>query len=340
MLIMITIRDVARRLNLSITTVSRALDGYDDVAEETRRQVIEVAKEMGYTPNRAARELRRQRTDTLGYILPADKPQFADPFIAEFIAGLGDEAAANNYDLLVSTAPAESAQEKALYQRWVQGGKVDGLVLNYTRLRDWRVQYLTQQKKPFVSLERSLDDVEFVGVEVDPGEGYAELIDYLVGMGHSRIAFVGAWRELKIQYDRFAAFERCLSSAAVLIDPALVLEGDLTLEGGYRAAQLLFSLSRPPTAVVCVNDLTAIGALHAAHEMGLRIGQDIAVAGFDGIMGAAHTNPPLTTLDQPVYTIARKLVSLLLGLISGAEIPERQVCLQPKLLIRESTGGR
>jgi alpha-tubulin suppressor-like RCC1 family protein len=137
---------------------------------------------------------------------------------------------------------------------------VDGLVLNYTRLRDWRIQYLAEQKKPFVSLERSLDEVDFVGVEVDPGEGYAELLDYLIGMGHSRIAFVGAWRELKIQRDRFAAFEQCLSHAAVLIDPALVLEGDLTLESGYQAAQRLFSLNRPPTAVVCVNDLTAIGA--------------------------------------------------------------------------------
>jgi len=335
-----TIRDVANRLNLSITTVSRALDGYNDVAEETRRQVIQAAQEMGYTPNRAARQLRRQRTDTLGYILPAGKVQFSAPFIAEFIAGLGDEAAANNYDLLVSTAPAESQQEKALYHRWVQGGKVDGMVLNYTRLHDWRIQYLTAQKKPCVSLERSLDEVDFVGVEVDLRDGYAELTDYLFGMGHSRIAFIGAWPELKIQSARFAAFAECLSRASVALDPALLLEGDLTMEGGYRAALRLFSLSRPPTAGVCVNDLTAIGVMHAAQEMGLRVGRDVAVAGFDGIMGAAHTNPPLTTLDQPVYSIARTLVNLLLGLISGADLPERQVRVQPKLVIRESTGGR
>ena len=162
-------------------------------------------------------KLRRQRTDTLGYILPADKPQFADPFIAEFIAGLGDEAAANNFDLLVSTAPADSAQEKALYQRWVQGGKVDGLVLNYTRLRDWRIQYLAEQKKPFVSLERSFDEVDFVGVEVDPGEGYAELIDYLIGMGHSRIAYVGGPLGPTLRIDDAGAVAQAVNRLTVFV---------------------------------------------------------------------------------------------------------------------------
>ena len=99
----VTIKDVARRLNLSITTVSRALDGYDDVAEETRRKVIQTAREMGYVPNRAARQLRKQRTETIGYILPTSAPRFSDPFFSEFISGLGDEAAVQGYDLLISS---------------------------------------------------------------------------------------------------------------------------------------------------------------------------------------------------------------------------------------------
>lgn len=140
----VTIRDVAKRLNLSITTVSRALDGYDDVSEETRQRVIKAAQEMGYAPNQAARQLRRQRTDTIGYILPADKPLFADPFFAEFLAGLGDEAAAYNFDLLVASAPPDTEAEHQAYQRWVHGHKVDGLVINRLRLHDWRVQYLSK----------------------------------------------------------------------------------------------------------------------------------------------------------------------------------------------------
>ncbi len=168
----INIRDVARRLSLSITTVSRALDGYDDVAEETRLLVVNTAQEMGYIPNRAARQLRRKRTDTIGYILPASAPQFSDPFFSEFIAGLGDEAAAQKFDLLVSTAAPGTDSEEALYLRWVQGREVDGYVLNRMRLEDWRVRYLSLQGVPFVCLERSLDAIEFVGVEVDFAVGF------------------------------------------------------------------------------------------------------------------------------------------------------------------------
>src|SRR3990170_272614 len=113
----ITIRDVARRLNLSTTTVSRALDGYDDVAEETRQLIIKTAQEMGYAPNQAARQLRRRRSDSIGYILPAETPRFSDPFFAEFTAGLGDEASAHGFDLLVSTAPPGSQVERQTYER-------------------------------------------------------------------------------------------------------------------------------------------------------------------------------------------------------------------------------
>jgi DNA-binding LacI/PurR family transcriptional regulator len=112
----------------------------------------------------------------------------------------------------------------------------------------------------------------------------------------------------------------------------------LTPEGGYLATEHLLTLANPPTAIVCVNDLTAIGAMHASHQYGLKVGRDIAIAGFDGISDAAHTQPPLTTLDQPVYDIARQLISMLLSLINGQPLKERQVKIQPKLLIRESTG--
>jgi LacI family transcriptional regulator len=334
-----TIRDVARALNLSITTVSRALDGYGDVAAGTRQLVVRTAREMGYTPNRAARQLRRQRTDTLGYILPADGPQFVDPFFSEFIAGLGDAAAVQNYDLLVSTAPADSEEEKALYQRWVQGGKVDGMVINRTRLHDWRIQYLAAQKKTFVSFERSQDDVEFIGVETDSFSGITELLGYLINQGHSRIGYIGTSSDLKIQYDRLNAYRQGLEAAGIRLDSLLETFGNLTPQGGYAAAGRLLGIAQPPTAIVCINDLTAIGAMHAAHERGLVVGRDIAIAGFDGIADAAHTQPPLTTLDQPVYAIAGRLVQMLLASIAGSDLPQEPIIIQPTLLVRASTGG-
>ena len=337
---MTTIRDVAQKLDLSITTVSRALDGYADVAADTRQRVIVTAQEMGYVPNRAARQLRRQKTDTIGYILPAISTGFANPFFSEFIAGLGDEASARNYDLLVSTAAPESAEEQALYQRWIQGGKVDGMILNRIRLKDWRLRYLTDQKKPLVALERSQDNLDIATIETDLSSGYIELIGHLISQGHSRIAFIGGVSGLRIEQDRLSAYRHALAVADVSADPTLVVEADLTPEGGFRAAGHLLSLGQPPSAIVCINDLTAIGAMHAAHEQGLKVGRDIAIAGFDGVADAAHTQPPLTTLDQPVYDIARQLVSMLLALINGEPLAERHVKIQPKLFIRESTGGK
>src|SRR3990170_2545769 len=151
----VTIRDVARRLKLSITTVSRALDGYPDVAEETRERVIRTAREMGYAPSRAARQLRRKRADTIGYIMPTSRPRFSDPFFLEFIAGLGDEAALHHVDLLMNTASPAGDEERTLYRQWVQSRRVDGVVLSRMRLDDWRAQYLTESDFPFVAFGRT-----------------------------------------------------------------------------------------------------------------------------------------------------------------------------------------
>jgi LacI family transcriptional regulator len=333
----VTIKDVAKRLNLSITTVSRALDGYSDVAEETRARVSKTAKEMGYVPNRVARQLRRQRSETIGYILPAQKPRFSDPYFSEFIAGLGDESAEHNIDLLISTAPPGEDSERALYQKWVQGRRVDGFILNRMHLQDWRVQYLAKNGLPFVTLERTLDPVDFNFIELDGQTGCMALMNHLVGLGHRRIAFIGAPSYLTLQASRFAGYREGLISAGLPLEAELVMEGDMTRAGGYRCGLSLLDLAKPPTAIACVNDLTAIGVLHAAHERGLVVGCDLAISGFDGIEETEHTHPPLTTLVHPVYDIARSLMRLLLQELSGEPVADRRMRVVPELVIREST---
>jgi LacI family transcriptional regulator len=336
----ITIHDVARKLNLSITTVSRALDGYQDVAEETRQRVIAVAHEMGYSPNQAARQLRRQHTDTIGYILPSETSHFSDPFFAEFITGLGDEASMHGFDLLVATAPPDQPVEKQTYQRWTNGHKVDGVVLNRVRLHDWRIQYLAHIGFPFVTLERSLDPQEYPSVEVNGQHWFKLLVEHMISFGHREIAYIGASLDLKIQADRFAGYHEALVMASIPINPAWVLSEDLTATGGYRAAQTLLNLPKPPRAIACIDDMTAIGVMHAVHEHGLRVGKDIAVSGFDGILGFEHTQPPLTTVNQPVYQIARQLVGMLVAQIRGEPLLEWHVTVEPGLEIRESTIGK
>lgn len=335
----VTIREVAKRLNLSITTVSRALDGYSDVAEHTRELVERTAHEMGYVPNIAARQLRRQRSDIIGFILPHHQPRFADPHYSEFIAGLGDEATRHDFDLLISTAsPGEDEQQ--VYRRWVQGRKVDGLVLNRIRQQDWRVDYLSEQAFPFVSLERPLGAGDYSFIEVDGRSGFKTLLAHLVDQGHRRIAYAAGPPELKLQADRFAGYCAGLEAAGIPFDPRLVVTGNLTRQEGYTAGRALLALPEPPSAIVCVNDLTAIGVMQAAHELGLVVGEEVAIAGFDGIDEAENTAPPLTTLNQPLYEIASRLVRILLGLILEEPAPavERQVRILPELILRGSTG--
>src|SRR5919108_5267326 len=183
-----TIRDVAKKLNLSITTVSRALDGYDDVAEKTRQLVIKTAKKMDYAPNRAARQLRLQKAETMGFIIPSTSKRFDEAFFTEFIAGLGEELSARNFDLLVSNATTDD-DERNLYRRWVNSNKVDGFILNRIHKYDWRIQYLAQEKIPFVALGKSQDRLNYPCIRIDGSAAYLQLVQHLCQDGFSRFAF-------------------------------------------------------------------------------------------------------------------------------------------------------
>jgi len=335
----VTIREVAKKLKLSITTVSRALDGYDDVAAKTRQRVIRTARAMGYVPSRAARQLRRQRADVIGYILPTSDPHFTDPFFSEFIAGLGDEATSNNFDLLVSTAAPDTPAERQTYARWVLSRLVDGIVIGRMRLRDWRARYLSKNDFPFVAHGHTLLSLKFPYIEMDSRRGIEILVKHLVERGHRRIAYIGAPTRLTLQADRLAGYQNGLCAALIAFDETLVAGGDLTRAGGYQAALHLLDLPQPPTAIIGANDLTAAGAMRAARERGLVVGRDIAIAGYDGTDDSEHTQPPLTTLKQPVYDIARRLVKMLIARIEGKELLEPQLVLQPELIVRESTGS-
>jgi DNA-binding LacI/PurR family transcriptional regulator len=333
-----TIRELAEKLNLSITTVSRALDGYSDVSDETRKRVVEAAHQMGYTPSYAARQLRRKRTDSIGYILPTSSPRFSDPFFVNFLTGLCDEIASQSLDLMVTSCPPDSEEEKEQYQRWVQSRRVDGIVLNRTRVQDWRIEYLLENKIPFVSLGRGEMDAAYPYVDVADTEGFFELVTHLVQKGHQRIAYIGASPNLVIHNDRFRGYQQGLAAARIGFDPRLVREGDLTEPSGYRAARDLLAQPDPPTAILGINDLTALGIFHAAKEKGLYIGTELAIAGYDGITETEYTNPPLTTLYQPTYEIARDLARMLVRLIEGENLENSRVPIIPKLAIRASTG--
>lgn len=334
----ITIRDLAEKLNLSITTVSRALDGYDDVAEETRKRVVEAARQIGYVPSAAARQLRRKRTDAIGYILPTSSPQFSDPFYVSFLTGLCDEVASNRLDMMVTSCQPNSAEEKQEYNRWVQSHRVDGIVLNRIRVNDWRVAFLAENKIPFVTLGKPDNDNSHPYIWVDERNGVQRLVKHLLDKGHRKVAFVCGPADLLIQQERFAGYQQGLEAAGIALDPELIVEGDLSEHSGYQATVDLLSRQSRPTAILGCNDLMALGAMRAAKEKGVYIGTELAIAGYDGIKETEYTSPPLTTILQPTYEIARSLARLLIQTIEGKPVENGQVVLQPELLIRASTG--
>ena len=331
-----TIRDVAKKLNLSITTVSRALDGYDDVAEKTRHLVIKTAKQMDYVPNRAARQLRLQKAETMGFIIPSTSKRFDEAFFTEFIAGLGEELSNQNFDLLVSNATTD-AGEHDLYHRWVNSHKVDGFILNRLHRYDWRVNYLNQEKVPFVALGRSHDGLKYPCIRIEGTDAYLNLVRHIQENGFSRFAFVGGPADLVDHIERLQWFKSALKKCDLEVDRANIVSTDMSSTGGYEATRTLLNGSSPPDAILCANDEIAFGALHAAHEQGLTIGEDLAVVGFDGVQDAKHSEPPLTTLDIPVFDLARQLVDMLLKTIAGDAVDSPRF-VKPKLLIRASTG--
>lgn len=335
----VTIRDLARHLNLSITTVSRALDGYDDVSDETRHRVVEAARRLGYEPSYAARQLRRKQAGALGFILPSSTPRFTDPYYTSFIAGLCDEAATRQVDLVIASAAPNTEEEQRQYHHWVQTRRVDGLVLNRLRLGDWRVEHLLKHRLPFVSVGKRIDGVDFPLVEVRDRAAFTRLVAHLVAQGHRRIAYIGGPAYLQLNEERLAGYRIGLERAGIAPVPHWEIESDLTEDGGYRAALRLLNLPDAPTAILCCNDLAALGVLRAARERNLRAGSELAIAGYGGLKETEFTNPPLTTITQPTYEIARSLVALLDALVYHPPVEQPVVVIEPQIILRASTRG-
>lgn len=334
----VTLRDLAEALNLSITTVSRALAGYSDVAESTRQRVLDAAEEMGYVPDATARRLQKGRTDTIGFVIPTSGPRFSDPYFSEILAGIGNEAARHNYDLLVSTRPPDTPEEQATYRRLIEGRLVDGLLVVRTRRKDPRLAYLATTGFPFVAFGRSDLDVEFPYVDEDGFTGFELVAQHLLELGHRRLAFIAAPEDLMFGAFRRDGLEAVLHRHELSLPPDYAVVGDLTQRGGFAAMNELLDLSPPPTAVVASNDLMALGATSAAQKRGLVVGRDVSITGFDDIPLAEHAHPSLTTVRQPIYDIGRQVCSMLIRLIQGEALIERHVLLQPRLIIRESAG--
>ncbi|MBL8116995.1 MAG: LacI family DNA-binding transcriptional regulator [Anaerolineae bacterium] len=335
------LKDIAQKSGYSITTVSRALAGYNDVNQQTREHIMQIASELGYQPNLPARQLRIQRTHTVGLIIPSYDHVFSNEFFSQLLLGVGDAASLERYDLLISTqVPGED--EMDAYRRMVGGNRVDGMVIARTRQNDPRIEYLKQQKRPFVvNGRRAPGEVsDFPYIDMDSYNGIQAVVAHFASLGHQQIGLILPPENMAFTEYRHQGYRDGLRAAGLDYRPDYVVYGDLLRTGGYSNANLLLDRQPQLTAIVACNDLMALGVMRALQERGLRVGADVAVSGYDDIPAAEYANPPLTTVHTPIYEIGQRLVRMLIALIDDQALDETQILLPGALIVRESSGGQ
>jgi LacI family transcriptional regulator len=340
LIVNIKLKDIAERSGYSITTVSRALAGYSDVNEQTRERIAQIAASLGYQPNLVARQLRSQRTQTIGLIIPAYDYSFSNGFFSQLMLGIGDAASLEHYDLLIS-AQTPGDHEMAAYQRIVGGNRVDGMILARTHQHDARIRYLKDQGHPFVVSGRAAPNEasDFPHIDVDSQAGIRTVVEHFTELGHQHIGLILPPETMAFTGFRHKGYCQGLAEAGLPYRSEYVMYGDLMWSGGYRSAQALLDHHPLLTAIVACNDLMALGAMSAIQGRGLQVGRDIAISGFDDIPDAEYAHPALTTVHQPIYEIGQRLVKILIDLIMGHEPQATQVLLPSPLIVRASSGG-
>jgi LacI family transcriptional regulator len=338
----VTLKDIAKHTGFSITTISRALAGYSDVSAATRERVREVAEQLGYQPNLVARQLQAQRTRTLGMVLPERDHTVATDFFSELLRGVSDAASQSDYDVLTSAQVYGTDEEMRTYRRMVGGGRVDGIILARARRHDPRIAYLKAAGCPFAVSGRGGEGEpsDFPHIDIDNLAGVQQAAEHLIALGHRHLGLILPPEQMAYTADRHEGYRCALAQAGLAYRAAYISHGDLLPAGGYQAARALLTEYPDLTAIIACSDLMAFGAMQAAQMMGRRVGEDLAVTGFDDIPLAQYANPPLTTVHQPIYEIGQQLTRHLIALIEEEAVEPLRLIIPAELIVRESSGGR
>jgi LacI family transcriptional regulator len=314
---MSSLRDLAKRLNLSVTTVSRALDGFPDVAVATRERVQALAKELNYHPNAAARNLRKQKVDAVAVALPAAASHVGIAGLLNMLMETGRTLAESGLDLLMLPTH-DAASELAGLRRLVEGRRADAVILLRTLRDDPRVTFLSERDIPFVTYGRTESTVAHAYIDGDGEQGFRDATKMLIDLGHQRIALVAAPQEFMFAFVRHAGWQRQMIAAG-LDNTMTEMAGEPTEVGGRSCAIKLLNQRPRPTALLCTTDAMAIGALTAVKDMNLVAGRDITIVGHDGLPSGIFTDPPLTTMTIAVPDVGTRLANLLVRRLQGTD---------------------
>ena len=331
------LEEVASLSGVSRSTVSRVVNNDPRVSDATRTKVNEVLRRVNFQPNAAARSLAAGRTRVLGLVIPMGVAAFfTDPYFPLLIQGVS--AAANAHDHSVMLWVAEPEYERRTIGQVMGNGLIDGVIVASMLSDDPLLRALIAGHLPFMLVGRHPTNSSINYVDVDNVTSARQAVTHLLRLGRRRIATITGPRNMSVGADRQEGYQAALRQRGLVVDPDLIVEGDFTEAGAYTAMQRL--LPHNPDAVFVASDNMALGALRALQEAGRRVPDDVAVVGFDDMPFAARTNPPLTTVRQPVQRTGAVAAETLIDLIEHPDAQPRRILLPTELVIRASCGSQ
>ena len=343
----VTLHDIAEKTGVDVSTVSRAMNNKSNVKEETKRRIWQVAQTLGYRPNRVARSLVTQKTNTLGLVIPSTKC-LGHTLFSWMLEGISQEAEKLGYSLSFSVVDIDIQGEEAAITK-LEEHRVDGLILGWFKekyIEEATLVQLVQREIPFVVIgDRHLSSQDINMIACDNFLGAYKATKYLIDLGHEKIAIISGTTDNPIVKNRLAGFNAALEQAGIHYSyesrQRLIREEDFRNAGvGERAMHSLLDSGVDFTAVFVFGDMFAAEAIRAIQQRGLNVPNDYAVVGFDGAEYGRLLNPSLTTVKQPYREIGQKAVQILKQLIDGEELSKNRVWIEPQLIIRESCGAQ
>ncbi|MFP7672985.1 substrate-binding domain-containing protein [Marivita sp. S0852] len=335
------LKQLSEYLNLSQTTVSRALNGYPEVNETTRSRVLKAAKDLNYRPNTRAKGLATGRALAIGHVIPvSNQHEMVNPVFGDFIAGAGESYAKAGYDMVLSLVADQD--EAHTYQDIRARGMVDGIIVHGPVINDVRIALLSRIGLPFVVHGRSTDvNIPYAWIDVNNRGAFERGVQFLIELGHRRIALLNGLEHMDFAFRRRKGYETALQNNGLPIDPHLMRSEEMTEIYGYRATKDLLAQKAAPTAVVCSSIITAIGARRAVHEAGLTLARDVSIITFDDALSYLENGddvPIFTALRSSVRYAGREAAEMLLSLIAAPVDPPSSRLLEAELIIGRSTG--
>lgn len=334
---MATLKDVAEKARVSVSTVSRVINKEPLVKPKTREIVEAAVAELGYLPNRVAQRLRSINTKNklIGLVLP----DIQNPFYVDVVRGVEEVAYQQNFSVMIGNFDQDERKEK-IFLEVLQSESIDGLIVAPSRGRDQHLRKLIEDGYHAVCIDRGLVGIDVDVVKVNNEEGAFNAIDYLVSLGHTRIAHITGHPAIPTTRERIAGYERSMRKHGISIDPDLIRNSDSSYQSGADLMQELLDLPDPPTAIFAANNLLTLGALKTIHENKVSIPDDISIVGFDDMYWSVSLNPPLTAVRQSGYDIGSKAAKLLLHRIAHPDHATSSVVLDTELIIRQSCKSR